>query len=785
MMKTSPRKMTMLRAHLVTALLVLPAIAAGAPGESAEPLKVFILAGQSNMQGHAHVSTFDAVGLDPKTAPMLEEMRNADGTPRVCDSVWITSIGSANEEQVGRLTAGFGAKARGPKIGPEFTFGIYMHERLGEPILIIKTAWGGKSLHTDFRPPGADKANAPGHYYRLMIEHVKKVLVDIGRVYPEYDPKQGHELAGFVWFQGWNDMVDRGQYPDRNRPGGYDTYSELLAQLVRDVRADLAAPELPFVIGVMGVGGPIDEYGPEQQRYQGIHRNFRLAMAAPADLPEFRGNVVAVPTAEYWDMQVVALRAREREIKPRVDEIDRAVKEGTLSREEGSVARERIYTEIFTERELVILRESTSNADYHYMGSAKIIGQVGKAFAEALFGMMENASPAAAPPTATAGPDFTRGEAIPEGATHDWNLGPTGARGWMYSNKMETSEARQVSITKVDEGSPAAGVLRRGDVLLGVAGRTFRFDPRTELGQAIGDAEASGGRLSLIRWRDGQRQRVVVQLPVLGRYSRTAPFDCRKSQRILEQGCAALAERMAAAPNQGNPIERSYNALALLASGRPEYLPLVRAQVEWASKYSDLERRTLHSWWYGPVNMLLAEYVLATGDRSFMPDLKRITMEIVRGQSPVGSWGHRFVQENGRLAGYGMMNAPGLPLTVSLILAREAGVDDPALDAAIRRSARLIRFYVGKGSVPYGDHHPWIEAHDDNGKNGIAALMFNLLDDAEAVGYFSRMSVASHGGERDTGHTGNFFNMLWAMPGVALSGPHATGAWMKEFGWYY
>jgi hypothetical protein len=242
---------------------------------------------------------------------------------------------------------------------------------------------------------------------------------------------------------------------------------------------------------------------------------------------------------------------------------------------------------------------------------------------------------------------------------------------------------------------------------------------------------------------------------------------------------------MAANPNAGNPILRSLNALALLSSGKAKYLPLVREQVRWASRYSDLERRTYHSWFYGPVNILLSEYILATGDKSFLPDLKRITMEIVRGQSEVGSWGHRFVQSNGRLAGYGMMNAPGLPLTVSLILAREAGIDDPKLDEAIEKSARLIRFYVGKGSVPYGDHHPWIQTHDDNGKNGIAALMFQLLGDAEATEYFSRMSVASHGSERDTGHTGNFFNMLWAMPGVALSGPHAAGAWMKEFGWYY
>ena len=62
------------------------------------------------------------------------------------------------------------------------------------------------------------------------------------------------------------------------------------------------------------------------------------------------------------------------------------------------------------------------------------------------------ASPAAESPSTTANPDFTQGDQIPEGATHDWNLGPTGARGWMYSNKMETSEARQIYVTKVDRG---------------------------------------------------------------------------------------------------------------------------------------------------------------------------------------------------------------------------------------------------------------------------------------------------------------------------------------------
>ncbi|MBT8044697.1 MAG: acetylesterase, partial [Verrucomicrobiae bacterium] len=135
---------------------------------------------------------------------------------------------------------------------------------------------------------------------------------------------------------------------------------------------------------------------------------------------------------------------------------------------------------------------------------------------------------------------------------------------------------------------------------------------------------------------------------------------------------------------------------------------------------------------------------------------------------------------------YGMMNAPGVPLTTSLVLARKAGIKAPELDLAIERSVKLLRFYVGKGSIPYGDHAPWIENHDDNGKNGMAAVLFNLLDHTDGAEYFSRMSLACHGAERDTGHTGNFWNMTWAMPGVVQSGPNATGAWMKEFGaWYF
>jgi hypothetical protein len=386
---------------------------------------------------------------------------------------------------------------------------------------------------------------------------------------------------------------------------------------------------------------------------------------------------------------------------------------------------------------------------------------------------------------ALAMPDFTKGDAIPAGATHDWNLGATGARGWMFCDKMVTSDARQISVTRVAAGSPAEGVLAAGDVILGAGGKPFASDPRTELGKALTAAEAGDGKLGLTRWRAGKSEEVVVKLPVLGSYSATAPYDCPKSRRVLELGLAALAKRVAE-PDYGgriNPIPRSMNALALLAGGDPAHLPLVKKEAEWAAAFKG---DSMQTWYYGYVTMFLAEYVMASGDQAVMPDLKRLALEAAKGQSAVGSWGHGFALPDGRLGGYGMMNSPGLPLTISLVMSRAAGVKDPAVDRAIELSARLMRFYIGKGAVPYGDHHPWIENHDDNGKCGMAAVLFNLLDEKEGAEFFARMSLASHGPERDCGHTGNYFNMLWALPGVAQSGPHATGAWMGEFGgWYF
>ena len=368
-----------------------------------KPLKVFVLVGQSNMQGHAQVRTLEHLLLDPNSSPLREELLDEQGKPLTAKDVWISSLSTAGEK-VGKLTVGFGATEE--KLGPEYAFGITVQELVGEPVLIIKTAWGGKSLHTDFRPPSAgpykfpeeqlkrfesqgkdvqqierQKVEATGVYYRKMVEHVTSVLDDIKRVVPGYDPAQGYELAGLVWFQGWNDMVDRGTYPKRDQPGGYAQYSKLLEQFIRDVRRDLNAPELPFVIGVLGVGGPLEKQPPESRRYHPVHRNFRAAMEAPVSKPEFEDSVFAVRTEEYWDLELSAIKARQNKVQ---QEVKRKAKEDQLSREEVRDLLEAELQRLLTQEERAILEKGASNAEYHYLGSAKILSGIGRAFALAL-----------------------------------------------------------------------------------------------------------------------------------------------------------------------------------------------------------------------------------------------------------------------------------------------------------------------------------------------------------------------------------------------------------------
>jgi hypothetical protein len=389
------------------AKLLITAMVAAACAD-AKPLKVFILAGQSNMEGHAEIGTFDYIGDDPATAPLLKQMRSADGKPTVCEHTYISYLtgGETNGEGFGKLTAGYGARENptedGGKIGPEFTFGITMDSALDEPVLLIKTAWGGKSLYHDFRPPSAgvyprtikdikeDRYHEAqsGKYYRLMIEHVKKVLANPKRVCPEYDAAQGFEVAGFVWLQGWNDMVDYDVYPEvpeNSREPRFTNYSACLTALIRDVRKDLKVPELPFVIGVMGVGGANADADIVA---------FRKAMTAPSLLPEFKGNVAAVQTSPFWSAELGAIESKHDQVEQMryfLDSrhADHPNADGHMNEKQKEDYVKSFEAKLISPAEVALWKRGASNAGYHYLGCAKTFALMGKAFADTTLDMMK------------------------------------------------------------------------------------------------------------------------------------------------------------------------------------------------------------------------------------------------------------------------------------------------------------------------------------------------------------------------------------------------------------
>ena len=371
---------------------------------TAKPLQVYILVGQSNMEGHAKVETIDYIGEDPATAPLLKRLLGSDGKPAAAKNVWIsyyTGIGEKNGEGFGPLTTGYGSRQDptkdGGKIGPEYAFGLAMERAGNGPVLIIKAAWGGKSLNYDFRSPGAgpyprtptdlEKDRHPlagsGHYYRLMMAHAKQVLANPGRVCPAYDPKEGYELAGFVWFQGFNDMVDGNFYAKQPKGAAgnrFALYSDYLTAFIRDVRQDLGAPKLPFVIGVLGVGGK--DPGSED------NLAFREAMAAPAARAEFQGNVTAVRTAPFWDEKLGAIQDKKDKVRQMAFELKNKGKRSANADGKMTDAQQKAYlkdyeAKLITPEEAAMLKRGASNGGYHYLGCAKTFALMGEAFAEA------------------------------------------------------------------------------------------------------------------------------------------------------------------------------------------------------------------------------------------------------------------------------------------------------------------------------------------------------------------------------------------------------------------
>jgi hypothetical protein len=291
------------------------------------------------------------------------------------------------------VRVGYGFDAE--RIGPEYGFGLFMDKAVDEPVLIIKTAWGGKSLAVDFRPPSAgpyvpspaemERGSVPeqekvGHYYREMIRFVRATLKDpesIRKVVPGYGAKQGYELAGFVWFQGWNDMCNRhhiGQYTGN------------MIHFIRDVRKELGAPGMPFIVGILGVYGT----DPDSRRFdKGLPvTDFRRTQFAAVEQYDrtveapYRGGVIAVDSGPYYELGLSDIYWKRR----MTGHWKQRVKKGEMTREQFS---EECADHGFGDGELTAEEQQTwergaSNAEYHYLGSGKTFIRFGKALAEAM-----------------------------------------------------------------------------------------------------------------------------------------------------------------------------------------------------------------------------------------------------------------------------------------------------------------------------------------------------------------------------------------------------------------
>jgi hypothetical protein len=269
--------------------------AAGAATKQAgkSPVKVFILAGQSNMEGQSVVDltgkdyndgkgTLATLINDPVKGPMFKHLRNADGKWVVRDDVWVRYQRENSPLLAGPLGMGFSVYGDPHHFGAELQFGHVVGDALPNQVLLIKTAWGGKSLDVDFRPPGS--GGQVGPYYTKMIAQIGEALANLKTDFPAYDGR-GYELAGFVWWHGWNDFCDAKMVT---------AYEKNLVNLIHDVRKDLKAPKLPVVIG--------DLTGPwlkGAKDFPAAALSIRKAQKDVAAKQEFKGTVVCVETGDF------------------------------------------------------------------------------------------------------------------------------------------------------------------------------------------------------------------------------------------------------------------------------------------------------------------------------------------------------------------------------------------------------------------------------------------------------------------------------------------------------
>jgi hypothetical protein len=417
-------------------------------------------------------------------------------------------------------------------------------------------------------------------------------------------------------------------------------------------------------------------------------------------------------------------------------------------------------------------------------------------------------------------PDLTQPEVMAKVDRKEstYNLGPTGLRGFIHVSRRPgdgakgtmTEESRQILITVAS--APADRVLNVDDVILGVAwGRSkfevpvFKSDARKAFGNAITQAEKkeNSGVLRVKRWRAGKVTDVSITLPIMGTYAEGAPYECAKSTAILTNARRYYVEKLKANPEfltRGTVWSTPVHALAFLSAVRPEDedYAAVRAKVqEYARSISNPSFTPNDGcmWTIGHQGLFLGEYYLATADAEVLPGLRAYLEKLVISMSSYGTCNHRPAlprnDGSGRFSvrGYGAVNSAAITANIAIVMLKKALLKagepvKPEVDTAIGQGANFYAWYTNKGSIPYGEHHAYVEGHSSNGKNGSTAMLFSQIDGREKeTEYFTRSTVSSFNG-REYGHTGQGFSYLWEGMASNIGGPLAVASYFKPIRWH-
>ena len=345
-----------------------------------------------------------------------------------------------------------------------------------------------------------------------------------------------------------------------------------------------------------------------------------------------------------------------------------------------------------------------------------------------------------------------------------------------------------MKVKNVEPDSPAAatGKLNKGQIIETINGQKLKdIDPRIQLGDVITAAEAADGLIKLVV-RDGPEvppQEVVVQIPVLGTYSKTWPLNCPKSDMIV-RGFADYTR--AAGPG------KSFGAIGmlfLLSTGEEQDLEAVRG---WAR--GSARNAPAYAWHLGYGGIPLCEYYLRTGDQEVLPTIQGWVNSAVKAQYLDGWAGRGGVAAVTYGGGGGHLNAGGTAVVTFLLLAKECGanVPDHALIGALSHFFR----WAGRGNNPYGDNRPE-NGLVDNGKNGNLAFAMaaaaSLTPNGEQSVYAGARDAAALTSFYTTtcmlhGHTGGGIGEIWRSAAMGLlqqKMPAQYREFMDNRRWHY